>query len=138
MSADSESSLVDQLSGVSVRLYIDEDSQSRSLVEGLRGQNIDVVTSTEAGMNGLTDDEQLAFAAQADRVLFTFNVGDFCRLHAEWMHAGRSHSGILTSDQLQYGIGERLKRLIAFVEQNDSDALKDRLEFLSNWMPVEP
>ena len=89
-------------------------------------------------MNGVSDEVQLEFAASEKRVLFTFNVGDFCRLHTEWMLHGQSHYGIITSDQLQFSIGERLNRLLRFVEVNSGDDLQDRLEFLSNWPPIVP
>lgn len=120
-----------------VHLYIDEDSQSRSLVTGLRARGIDVQTSADASMNSVSDESQLAYATSQERALFTFNVGDFCRLHAEWMNAGRLHYGIVTCDQLQFAMGERLKRLLAFVEQNDRDRLRNRLEFLANWQPSD-
>ena len=118
-----------------IRLYIDEDSQSRSLVAGLRAHGIDVLTAAEAEMLGVSDEMQLAYAAGQQRVLFTFNVGDFCRLHAQWMRTDRTHFGIVTSEQLQFSVGERLRRLRFLVEQAACESFQNRLEFLSNWRP---
>ena len=39
------------------RLYIDEDSGDRSLVQALRARGVDVITAQEAGMIERSDDE---------------------------------------------------------------------------------
>ena len=68
---------------VAPRLYLDEDAMNHRVVRGLLARQIDVLTPLEAQTVGTDDAAQLAFAAQQGRVLYTFNVGDFCRLHAE-------------------------------------------------------
>jgi hypothetical protein len=80
-----------------VRLYVDEDAMRRSLVFGLRARNVDVVTALEAGMINRADDDHLAFAAREGRVLLSYNTGDFCRLHSEWLELHRSHAGIVVA-----------------------------------------
>ena len=66
-----------------LRLYMDEDFMRAALARGLRARGIDVLTAQEAGMIERSDPDHLAFAAGAGRVLCTFNVGDFWRLHSE-------------------------------------------------------
>jgi hypothetical protein len=42
------------------------------------------------------DEAQLRFASQRERALYSFNVADFCRIHASWIEAGiplRTYSG---------------------------------------------
>ena len=51
-------------------------------------------TALEAGPVGRPDEEQLAHAGAEGRVPYTFNVGDFMRLHGECMTAGRTHAGV--------------------------------------------
>lgn len=56
-----------------IRLYWDEDAQRTSLVRALRARRVDVLTANEAGKVGISDAEQLAFAASLERTVFTFN-----------------------------------------------------------------
>ena len=39
------------------------------------------------------DHEHLAYAASQGRVLCSFNMGHFCRLHADFLASGNNHSG---------------------------------------------
>ena len=73
------------------RLYLDEDAMRRSLVFGLRARN--VLTASEAEMVNRADQDHLAAASAAGRVLYTFNVADYCILHQTWISAGRLHPG---------------------------------------------
>jgi hypothetical protein len=50
-----------------IRLYLDEDAQRTSLVRALRARRIDVLTASEAGKIGISDADQLAFAASQVR-----------------------------------------------------------------------
>lgn len=47
-----------------IRLYLDEDSQDRSLIRALRVRGVDVLTVKETQTTGLTDVEQLRLATQ--------------------------------------------------------------------------
>lgn len=66
-----------------IRLYIDEDAMARALVQGLRARGVDVTTVVDEGMNERDDNSQLQRATQQRRVIYTFNVGDFCKLHRD-------------------------------------------------------
>ena len=46
-----------------------------------------VPAALEAGLVGLPDEDHLAHVAEAGRVLYTFNIGDFMRLHGEYITA---------------------------------------------------
>jgi hypothetical protein len=72
-----------------IRLFIDEDAMSRAVAHNLRMRGIDVTTVGEESREGLDDTVQLDFAASQDRVLYTFNVRDFYRLHTEYLTQGR-------------------------------------------------
>ena len=54
----------------------------------------------EPALEGLDDDEVLALASQAERILVTHNVRDFPAILREWAAAQRPHSGVI----LVYGI----------------------------------
>ena len=77
------------------RLYIDEDSGDRDLVQALRARGVDVITAQEAGMIERTDAEHLQFATEQNRVLYSFNRGDFLRLHSLYLAEGRDPRGHL-------------------------------------------
>ena len=72
-----------------LRFYLDEHV-STAVAKGLRWRQIDVKTSAEAGLLAIPDSQQLEFAKQESRVIFT-NDADFLRMAAE----GIEHCGIV-------------------------------------------
>ena len=62
-----------------VRLYVDEDASETAVIVGLRARGVELLTTWEAGRLGLSDADQLAFAADQGRALYTFNARDFAR-----------------------------------------------------------
>jgi hypothetical protein len=114
-----------------IRLYIDEDAMSRPLVRGLRSRGINVTTVHEEEMVGQGDTAQLEYAKQKERVLYTFNVADFCRLHKEYLTAGKSHSGIIVVNRRRYTIGEQLRFLLNLAKTKSADEMKNQLVFLT-------
>lgn len=57
-----------------IRLYLDEDSMQRTLVETLRARGVDVFAALEVCMIEKMDREHLEYATAQGRVLFSFNV----------------------------------------------------------------
>ncbi len=114
-----------------IRLYLDEDSMGRALVRALRSRSVDVLTAREANHIQVLDADHLAHAAALGRVVFTFNVRDFARLHKEFLAAGRSHAGIIVSDQLPVGV--LLRRLLTLLAARSATDMREQLEFLGNW-----
>ena len=92
-----------------IRLYCDEDSQNRALLKALRSRGVEVASAAEAGLLGQSDEVHLSWAHEQGRVLFTHNVGDFCRLHDQFLREGKSHAGIVVAEQ-GASVGERLRR----------------------------
>lgn len=98
-----------------IRLYLDEDSMRRTLVETLRARGVDVLTTLEVGMIERMDQEHLEYATSQGRVLFSFNVGDFYRLHTTFLAQGKSHAGIILARQQHYSVGEQMRRLLKLI-----------------------
>ena len=119
-----------------LRLYMDEDSMDEVLVQSLRARAVDVSTADEAGMLAHTDAEHIEYAAREQRVVCTFNVGDFWALHSEYLAEGRSHAGIILMPQQRYSLGEQLRRLLQLATTLSPDVMVNRAEFLSSWDPV--
>jgi hypothetical protein len=111
-------------------LYVDEDAMHHGLVAGLRARAVDVLTVFEAGLLGQDDETQLDFAARESRVLYSFNVGHFCRLHGDWLRTARSHAGIVVVVRQRYAVGEQLRRLLQLIAKENDAAMRDRLVFL--------
>lgn len=114
-----------------VRLYLDEDTINQALINALRSRNIDILTAQEAELRGRSDQEQLAYATSSNRVIFTFNTGDFVKLHTEYLTIGRHHAGIIVSDQVPIGV--LVRRLLKLLNARSAAEMQDWLEYLSNW-----
>jgi predicted nuclease of predicted toxin-antitoxin system len=118
---------------VKVRLYLDEDAMDDDLAQALRTRGVDVITTLEAGMIESPDEEQLRWATAHDRVLYTFNVQDFHRLHATWLSQGGSHAGMILTPQRRYSIGEQMRRILRLINMLSAEDMRGRAEFLSSW-----
>lgn len=120
---------------MTVAFYLDEDAMRNSLLRALRTRGIDVLSALDAGLVGSDDDEHLEFAAQQGRVLYSFNVGHFCRIHSDWLANRKSHNGIvLGHQQHRPSIGTQLRGLLRLASHYSAADMHDRLEFLSDWI----
>jgi len=113
-----------------IRLYVDEDAMARALVRGLRARRVDVTTVLDAGMSEQDDLAQLEHATQHERVLYTFNVGHFCHLHAQYMAQGKSHAGIIVVFRQRYAVGEQIRRLLQLISMRSAEEMRNNLHFL--------
>lgn len=116
-----------------IRLYLDEDAMDEDLVYGLRLRGLDVMTAREAGMIERNDKEHLDYATGQGRVLYSFNVSDYYRLHTEYLSQERSHAGIILARQQRYSVGEQQRRLLKLVATRSAEEMRNRVEFLSAW-----
>jgi hypothetical protein len=91
------------------------------------------MTALEVGMIHRDDGDHLEYATEKSRVLYTFNIGDFCRLHSEWLARGDSHAGIVLAPQQRYSVGEQMRRLLKLIASKSAEDMKNNLEFLSHW-----
>lgn len=95
-----------------VRLYIDEDSMDRDLVNALRARGVDVTTAQADGLTECGDEVHLEHAQQQGRVPYSFNRDDFYRLHTAYLAHGKTHAGIILARPQQYSVGEQMRRLL--------------------------
>ena len=95
-----------------INLYLDEDAESNKLMQALRSRNVDVISVANVGMLSRSDEEQLNWALQHQRVIYSFNVRDFYRLHTTWLEEGRTHAGIILGQQ-SYSVGEQMRRIVS-------------------------
>ena len=113
-----------------IRLYIDEDAAERAVVDGLRNAGVDILTVFDAGMDQRNDRDQLVFAAEERRTLYSLNVGDFCRLHRDFLASQHERAGIVVLSRQRYSTGEKIRQLLKLIEAITAEQMKSRLEFL--------
>jgi len=104
-------------------LYLDE-SVNVVVADGLRRRGVDVTSAKDAGNLGLSDEDQLKYAAKNKFVIVTHDA-DFLSLAEDF-----EHKGIVFVHQQKYSIGDlirNLKLLWDVVEQKD---MKNHVEFL--------
>lgn len=116
-----------------IRLYIDEDAMAHGLVQQLLMRGVDVTTAHLEGMVEQADIDHLDYATHQGRVLYSFNVGDFQLLHTEYLTQGKSHSGIILSQQQAFSIGEQMRRLMRIITMKTAEEMVNGIEFLSTW-----
>ena len=116
-----------------MKLHLDEDADAHALLNALRHRGLDVSSSRELALLQCSDEEQLTWAFEQGRAIYTYNASDFCRLHSEFIRHGRHHAGIIIGDQQVLSIGEQLRRLLRLSEARTAADIADKLEFLSNW-----
>ena len=67
------------------------------------------------------------------RVLYTFNLRHFCRLHADRLSRGKSHARIIIAPQQRYTVGEQMRRLLRLIAARSAEEMKNQIELLSAW-----
>ena len=117
-----------------ILLYLDEDSMDEDFVQALRSRNVDVLTVADVGMLNRSDEEQIDWAKENGRVIFSFNTRDFYRLHTAMIQKGLSHAGIILAPQQRYRIGELMRGVLNLVDTKSSAQMQGQLEFLNNWI----
>lgn len=116
-----------------IRLYLDEDAMDDNLVSALRLRGMDVTTVRDERRQAQTDEQQLNFAANQDRVIYSFNQKDYAVLHVKFLEQGQSHAGIIIAQKDRYSIGEQMRRLVRLADALSVEEMKDRIEYLNAW-----
>lgn len=112
-----------------LRFYLDEDATSKRLLQALRNRATDVVSTAEAGMLAQSDEQQLAWAWEHRRVIYSFNIRDFYRIHSDWLSSGRSHAGIVLGKQ-ENSVGDQMRGLLRLASIKSAEDMKNNVEFL--------
>ena len=115
-------------------LYLDEDTIKNALVKALQNTDLDVITVVDAGMLGASDEKQLIWSTEHKRAIYSFNVGDFCKLHQDYMILGKTHTGIILGQQRKYSISQQLKGLLKLVAALSAEEMVNKLVFLNSYL----
>src|SRR5215472_937243 len=106
-----------------IRFHLNEQV-AHAVADGLRRLGVDVTTTTDAGLVGASDLQQLAFAVATGRVLFTEDR-DFLALAATHEHPGLAYCA-----QNTRSIGQIVRGLQLIWEVYEPEEMRNRIEFL--------
>ncbi|MEB3250012.1 MAG: DUF5615 family PIN-like protein [Microcystaceae cyanobacterium] len=115
-------------------LYLDEDAIDEDFIQALRSHQVDVLTVKDTEMLHQSDEQQLAWATENRRVLFSFNTKDFYQLHTQYLQNNQSHSGIILAPQQRYSIGELLRGILNLMNAKSLEEIEGKIEFISHWV----
>ncbi len=107
-----------------IRYHLDE-SVPNAIANGLRHRGIDVTTTKDAGLLEASDPEQIEFAHQNQRVVFSFD-DDFLSLASR----GIEHSGIAYCHQRDRTIGQVVHGLVALRRKKTAEEMVGQIHFL--------
>ncbi len=114
-----------------IKLYLDENVPE-AIAMALRLRGYDVMTVREAGRKSLSDAEQLKYASSENRVVFTFNIADFYKIHSEFIKKGFNHNDIILSKQ--HSIGVIVKALLKLLSNINSKNIRNNIIWLTDWI----
>jgi predicted nuclease of predicted toxin-antitoxin system len=114
----------------SPKLHLNEHLSPR-LAEQLRQHGFDITSTVELNMTAADDDEQLAYAASAQRAIVTFNHKDFAVRHDAYMAEGKEHWGIVLSTEEAVDVLRH--RLLRLLNTLTADELKNQMRWLNDF-----
>ncbi|AGF52408.1 slr0771 [Synechocystis sp. PCC 6803] len=107
-----------------IKFHLDENI-SYSIALGLRHRSLDVTTTPETGLLGVSDQEQLQFAGSEGRVIFTQDT-DFLKL----AQSSPDHTGIAYCSQRNKSIDQVIQGLVLMWEILEPEEMCNHIEFL--------
>ncbi|RJP37077.1 MAG: hypothetical protein C4547_06300 [Phycisphaerales bacterium] len=107
-----------------IRFPLDENVDP-DVAHGLRRYGIDVSTTVASGLRTASDEVQLAFARNEQRVLVTHDV-DFLDPHI----SGTDHPGIAFCKKTDRTVGQIIRQLILVYEVLTPGELAGQVEYL--------
>jgi hypothetical protein len=107
-----------------IRFHLDEH-MNLAIAVGLRRRRIDVTTTSDAGLLGAGDPEQIAFATAQVRVFVTRERG----IAAE-IPIGASHTGIAVARTGRRNIGPTVLGLVQLHRTQTAEEMVDRILYL--------
>ena|SRR6185436_7961682 len=118
------------MSRTPIKLLLDENIW-QGLAAALRSRGYDVLHVFHVQRGGFQDEAQLAFAVEQGRTLLTYNMQDFAPLATLWYETGRSHAGIILSNELEHG--ELLRRVEKFLATTSAEEMINSVRFLQEF-----
>jgi hypothetical protein len=106
-----------------ISFYLDEHIHG-AVAEGLRRRGVNVLTVSEAGRNGLSDREQLAFALVERHVMVTMD-SDFLALADQ----GMPHAGVAYANPRR-SVGDLISALMLIFDVLTQEEMQNQVEYI--------
>ena len=113
-----------------IRLFLDEDVWP-GLAVALREKRFDIMHAYEVGRGGMSDADQLTYAAQEGRAILTHNARDFVQLGVEYFFSERSHAGLILSPQIEKG--ELIRRMLNLLRSLSAEEIVNTVRYLGDY-----
>jgi hypothetical protein len=110
-----------------VSLYLDEDV-SVLVAKLVRSRGLSALTTQEAGQLGVSDVQQLAYAADKQMAILTHNRADYEQLARQYRDAGRAHAGIIIA--VRRLPQEIARRLFVLLNQLTADEMDNQILYI--------
>ena len=107
------------------------------MVESLRNSAVEVMTTSEANKLSSSDEEQLIWATEQGRVIYSYNMGDFCRLHRTFVEQKRTHSRIIVVPRQSYSVGAQWREILNLMARQSAEEMINQLEYLGAYIRAE-
>jgi len=120
-----------------IRLYIDEDAQGEAVLLALRNAGVDAISTSQANKLSFSDEEQLIWATEQGRVIYSFNRRDFSRLHSTFITQERTHGGIILAQQQRYSVGSQLQGFLSLIATKSAAEMINQMVFLGAYIREE-
>src|SRR4030066_2284648 len=112
------------------RLHLDADASRKDLHAALVSKGHDITHTPTPGLPVDASDEfQLLWASAHDRVLFTFNIGDFLQLARRIPE----HRGILLTSQQSHSLRELIALLDRRLNETQAEEWVMQVRWVSDW-----
>lgn len=112
------------------RLHLDADASRKDLNSALVSMGHDVTRTPAPGLAlDASDEIQLLWASAHDRILFTFNIGNFRQLARRIPE----HRGILLASQKSFTLKELINLFDHVLTDTDVDDWVGQVRWLSAW-----
>ncbi len=108
-----------------MKIYADENIE-RSIVEGLRRRNVEIVSARELGYIGKPDEFHIKKASGLNSVILTHDI-DFLRMASR---PDSSHRGIIYSHSKNISIGQCIRKVELIASILTDKDMKNHIEFL--------
>ena len=107
-----------------MRFHLDADQSDTVAAISRTAHGIDATSSHALGMDHLSDEDQLLFAAQQSRCIVTRNGPDFVALIRRFIEEGLPHAGVLIlPDSIQNYEFARIARALAWFHTQYPDGV---------------
>jgi hypothetical protein len=112
------------------RLHLDADASRKDLHAALVSKGHDITRTPASGLPVVASDEfQLLWASAHDRVIFTFNIGDFLQLARRIPE----HRGILLASQQSHSLRELIALIDRVLTETIDEDWAGKVRWLSDW-----